>query len=309
MQLQIIRIEVVAEHIHELSLARADGATLPGFTPGSHIELTLPGSIVRQYSLVSSPQDLSAYEIAVLHTERSRGGSRWLHESAKVGDVLEVSTPRGSFRLAERAARHTLIAGGIGITPIYAFASHLRARGAEYRIHYAARSRERMAFADELARLHGERLACHVDHDGRTTMDVARILGSAADGHHAYVCGPRAMIEAVRVVAARLGWRDDHVHVESFGAATSSGQAVRLRLVQSDLDIDVPAGASLLEAMEQAGAWVGSECRRGECGKCTVGYADGEVEHLDVCLTDHARRTQFCPCVSRARSNVLVVDA
>lgn len=111
--------------------------------------------------------------------------------------------------------------------------------------------------------------------------------------------------------AGALGWRSDHVHFETFGPPPSAapGRRVLLRLLQSELDIDVPPGQSLLEAMEEAGAWVGSECRRGECGKCTLEYTEGEIEHLDVCLSEEARRTQFCPCVSCALSSVLAVNA
>ena len=313
MQLRIVHTDTIAERTRLVRFEAIARAPLPAFAPGAHVEVTLEtpsGTLVRQYSLVSSPDDPAGYEIAVLHTEASRGGSRFLHESVRVGDALEVSAPRGSFRLAPLAERHTLIAGGIGITPIRAFAAELRARGQDYRLLYAARSSGRMAFARELEDAHGARASFHVDRDGSPSLDLPQALGAPAEGHHAYVCGPRAMIEATRRAAEALGWRDDHVHVESFGAPTGRPSTpVTLRLAQSDLTLDVPAGASLLDAMEAAGAWVASECRRGECGKCTVGYTEGEVEHLDVCLTEEARRTQLCPCVSRARSSVLVLDA
>ncbi|MDF2697736.1 MAG: yeaX [Labilithrix sp.] len=120
MRLEVEHIEVIADCVKRFRFVSLDGSPLPSFVPGAHLELTLDtpdGKLVRQYSLVSSP-NAPYYEIAVLHTESSRGGSRFLHESVKSGDLLEVSTPRGSFRLAERAAKHTLIAGGIGITPL-----------------------------------------------------------------------------------------------------------------------------------------------------------------------------------------------
>ena len=189
MLLRVAHIESVADCTKRLRVVRPDGDLLPSFVPGAHVEViieTPSGRLVRHYSLVSSPRDCAGYEIAVLHTEPSRGGSRFLHESVKVGDSLEVSAPRGSFHLAERAVRHTLIAGGIGITPIYAFAARLRENGEVYRLHYSARSRERMAFAGAIEADHGERATLYVDRDGAPTLDLSRALGAPAEGHHVY---------------------------------------------------------------------------------------------------------------------------
>jgi ferredoxin-NADP reductase len=312
MRLKVEHIEVIADRVKRFRFVSPDGSPLPSFVPGAHLELTLDtpdGKLVRQYSLVSSP-NAPYYEIAVLHTESSRGGSRFLHGSVKSGDLLEVSTPRGSFRLAERAAKHTLIAGGIGITPLYALASSLKERSESYHLHYSARSHERMAFADPIGQEHASSSTLYVDRDGGSSLDLESVIGSPDDDHHLYVCGPRAMIEAVKRIATERGFRAEQVHFETFGAVSVTKRPpVRLHLLQSDLTIVVPPEKSLLEAMEEAGAWVNSDCRRGDCGKCTLGYSDGEVEHLDVCLTDEARRTQFTPCISRALSDSLSVDA
>lgn len=308
LRLQVDRVHALAERVKLLHFVQPSGLPLPSFAPGAHVELHLEapeGLLVRQYSLVSSPDDLTSYALAVHHTEESRGGSRFVHH-LKVGDAVDVSAPMGSFRLAEKATRHTLIAGGIGITPIYAFGSRLRALGADYRLHYTARTRAKMAFAEELESIHGARATLYSD---RRSLDVAVALGAPSEGHHAYVCGPPSLIEAVKAGAKGLGWGSDHVHFETFGAGSPSKRGVVLRLLQSGLKVSVAPGKSLLNAMEEAGAWVSSGCRRGECGKCTVNYTSGVVEHLDVCLTDEARRTQMTPCVSRALSDELHVDA
>lgn len=266
---------------------------------------------MRAYSLISSPHDTSSYAFAVLESDESRGGSRFVHRTLAPGALLDVNPPRGSFRLVASATRTTLIAGGIGITPIYAFAEALRARGADYQLHYSARTRDRMAFADALLESHGEHTRLYFDRAGRTSLDLAAAIGAPAIGHHIYTCGPRTLIEGVKRLAGELGWRADHIHFETFGpaSATTRSTPVSLRLSQSDLTVQVPPNVTLLEAMEEAGAFLDSECRRGECGKCTVSYSAGEVEHLDVCLSDEARQTQLCPCVSRALSDQLTVDA
>src|ERR1700752_1221655 len=110
MQLRIRSIAYLAEAIHGFELVDPRGHDLPRFAAGAHIDLR-PGGFLRQYSLWNDPAERRRYCIAVLREEESRGGSRRLHEAARVGDLLEVSLPRNNFPLAAAGAQHPLIGG------------------------------------------------------------------------------------------------------------------------------------------------------------------------------------------------------
>ena len=123
-------------------------------------------------------------------------------------------------------------------------------------------------------------------------------------GTHFYVCGPSALIDRVRAAANSHGVHNRRVHFESFGPAwKSSDGPVRLSLSESGMDLEVPVGTTLLEAMEAAGAWMASDCKRGECGACIATYTSGQPLHRDNCLTNEQREHSFCPCVSWATSS------
>ncbi|MBW0451312.1 ferredoxin reductase, partial [Paraburkholderia phenoliruptrix] len=106
-----------AEGICSLELEASDGEALPPFRAGAHVDLYLPGGLIRQYSLFGSPSDQRRYRVAVLLEANSRGGSRTVHENVNEGDVLTISQPRNLFPLVP-SERTILIAGGIGITPL-----------------------------------------------------------------------------------------------------------------------------------------------------------------------------------------------
>src|SRR6266566_2439388 len=98
MQLRIRSISYLAEAINGYELVDPRGRDLPRFAAGAHIDLRIGGSL-RQYSLCSDPAERRRYRIAVLRENDSRGGSRHLHENSRVGDLVEVSTPRNNFPL------------------------------------------------------------------------------------------------------------------------------------------------------------------------------------------------------------------
>ena len=125
LQVRVVKKQTEAEGIASYELARLDGAALPPFSAGSHIDVHLPGGqsggLVRQYSLCNASHESHRYRIAVLRDPASRGGSVAMHDSVHEGDVITISTPRNHFAL-HPAQRTLLLAGGIGVTP-----SHMRA--------------------------------------------------------------------------------------------------------------------------------------------------------------------------------------
>lgn len=304
MKLVVAAREQVAEDTIRVRLAGGGGAPLPAFEPGAHIEVTV-GGLLRRYSLTSSPHRLDRYEICVLHTRPSRGGSAYVHERLQVGDHVDLAGPFNAFRLVVAAAHSVFIAGGIGVTPFLSMMEALRRAGRPFELHYAARSRDRLLPLPRFA----EPAARYVDEGGSPGLDVQRLLRGLSPGSDIYVCGPRPLIEAVRTTAAGLGWPPSAVHFESFGAGPQPGdRPVAVRLARSGATIEVRPGMSILDGLLANGVWAAYECRRGECASCVTEVLDGEVDHRDVCLTPEQRRHALCTCVSWARSRELTLD-
>lgn len=161
--------------ICSFELAAADGSPLPAFSAGAHIDVHLPGGLVRQYSLCNHPEERHRYLIGVLDDPASRGGSRSLHQQVGAGASLRISEPRNLFPLTAGARRSLLFAGGIGITPILCMAEQLSHSGADFELHYCARSCERAAFLERIRHSpFADRLFVHFDEQPETALDIAR---------------------------------------------------------------------------------------------------------------------------------------
>lgn len=310
-----------AEGICSFELVDAAGAPLPPFEAGAHIDVQIPGSgatpLVRQYSLANAPGERHRYLIAVLDEPASRGGSRAMHRMVQEGDVLQVGTPRNLFALADSAVREQslLLAGGIGITPILSMAEALTQAGADFALHYCARSADRMAFAERLAHpdLAG-RVHRHVSTDATSgRLDVARLLQGASAQRRLYVCGPERFLEATRSAARAAGWPDAQVRFEHFThtvQASADDGAFDVRLARSGRTIPVAADQTVVAALAAHGIDLPVSCEQGVCGTCLTRVLEGIPDHKDVYLTpdEQARNDQFTPCCSRSRTPQLVLD-
>ncbi|KWI60341.1 PDR/VanB family oxidoreductase [Burkholderia cenocepacia] len=292
-----------------------DGSPLPGFTAGAHIDVHLPGGLVRQYSLCNHPAQADRYQIAVLRDAEGRGGSRAIHDAVRQGDTVRISAPRNHFPLATRAAHHLLLAGGIGVTPILSMAERLSSSGEPFAMHYCARSTERMAFVERIAAsAFRDRVRLHVD-DGEPAQrfDLAAVLAAAPAGTHLYVCGPRGFMDAVLNEARARNWAEERLHYEFFSGVVETSAADRpfqVRIASSGRVIDVPAECTVVAALAANGVDVLTSCEQGVCGTCLTRVLDGEPEHRDSYLTDDEKAAgdQFLPCCSRSRSAMLVLD-
>src|SRR5216117_2226396 len=127
MQVRVKRISYEAENINSYELVAATGGDLAPFAAGSHIDLHLPNGMIRSYSLVNDQRELNRYVIAVNKDAAGRGGSRFIHETVRAGDIIQISRPRNNFPLQENADHSVLIAGGIGITPLLSMVRRLEA--------------------------------------------------------------------------------------------------------------------------------------------------------------------------------------
>ncbi|MBZ5789467.1 PDR/VanB family oxidoreductase [Burkholderia contaminans] len=322
-QVRIDALIDAAQDIRCFRVSRVDGQPFDAYEPGAHIDVTAPSGVTRQYSLCGNPDERGSYLFAVKKEAQSRGGSRSLHDDVQVGAELSIGAPRNLFRLTDDASEHVLIAAGIGITPLLSMAYALRTRGARYRLHYFARSREHAAFVDELS---AEPFASHVTfHYGvepdALAAELGRCVASVDARAHVYTCGPGPFMEAV-VAAAEARLPDDSIHLERFAAEPAGADAgnsdagagaadgFEVRLQRSGQSVRVTPGTSIVDALACIGIEVDTSCGEGVCGTCMVSVVDGEPDHRDHCLSkaERASNTVICCCVSRARSAVLVLD-
>lgn len=314
MQLRVRGIRWQAEGIHAFELTHPDGDALPAVAAGAHIDVHLPGGLVRSYSLAGDPGDRSNWVLGVLREARGRGGSQAMHDSVRVGDLITFGSPRNAFRLDEGAAHTILLAGGIGITPLKAMAHVLTREGRSFELHYCARTPRHAAFVEELYSFVPERhLHFHFDGgDCARGLDIAALLADPGQGRHVYYCGPGGFMKACS--EATRHWPMGTVHSEHFKAPeTPASKALppgsfEVRLARSGLTVQVGADQTIVRAIELAGHRIPTSCLSGLCGACKVEYLEGEVDHRDYILTDEEKSHCLTTCVSRAQGGHLVLD-
>jgi vanillate O-demethylase ferredoxin subunit len=311
---QVLRKTQEATGICSYELARPDGAALPAFSAGSHIDVQVPGGLTRQYSLCNDAAEQHRYRIAVLRDPASRGGSVAMHDALQEGDALLISEPRNHFPLVH-ASKTLLFAGGIGVTPLLCMAQRLAAIGADFTLHYCVRSADRTAFRAEIAAspFAGNVRFHYDDGDAAQKLDLASEIAQPQPGTHVYVCGPTGFIDWVVQTASRQGWPGDQVHLEYFGAApqdTTGDQAFEVKIASSGAVYKIPADQSVAHALQEHGVEIMMSCEQGVCGTCITRVLEGECDHRDLYFTDEekAKHDQFTPCCSRAKSKVLVLD-
>lgn len=273
--------------------------------PGSHVDLlvTIDGRQDRRsYSVVESIDGGRRLAISVFKAPASRGGSVHMH-TLQAGDVLDITQPLQNFPLRVGAPRYVLLAGGIGITAILHMAKVLRQVKADYWIVYAGRNRDSMAYLPGLAGLHGDRLHVHAD-DEHGILDVAGLVGSLEPGTEFYMCGPIRLMDAVRRSWTERELDLTNLRYETFGnSGWFDPEEFTVRVPRLGIEATVGKGRSMLEALEDAGADMMFDCRKGECGLCQVKVlaVEGGIDHRDVFYSERQRNTadRMCVCVSR----------
>lgn len=302
--------EPVAQDVVRLTLARPDGAELPAWRPGAHIDLRLTPELTRPYSLCSDPNDRAHWQIAVLHQPDGRGGSAHVHDHLAPGDPIRIRGPRDHFALRP-SPRYLFLAGGIGITPLVPMLAEAERRGAEWELVYGGRSLASMAFHAELRAAHGERVRL-VPQDEHGLPDLDALLGTPRPDTLVYCCGPEGLLRAVEQLCAP--WPEDTLHTERFvprsGQPAAAQVEFEVELTRSGRTVTVPPGTSVLEAVENAGVPVLSSCREGTCGTCETAVLAGTVDHRDSLLTPEEQEAHdtMMICVSRAACPRLVLD-
>jgi ferredoxin-NADP reductase len=316
-ELRVTQMTLEAEGVLSLRLSRIEGnKPLPAWDPGAHIDVYVPDGTTRQYSLCGDPRDLSSWQIAVLREPQGRGGSAFIHDALRVGDRLLVTRPKQSFAL-EDAPYHALVAGGVGITPIMAFAEHLDREGRPFRLVYGGRTEASMAFRERLGAL-GDRVTFLAeDRDGRPDLD--EVVKQLPDGGLIYTCGPLALLRAVQSAAeAGHGADQDLVRFELFSrtgvepkeSALPDGDSYELVLAKSGHTLRMKPDANILETVLALGIEVENDCRDGICGSCVTPVLSGTVDHQDLVLTrkEQAAMDKMMICCSKPACERLELD-
>jgi ferredoxin-NADP reductase len=299
-----------AEGVVSLELRDPSGAALPSWEPGAHVDVLLPGSITRQYSLCGDLTDTRAWTIAVLREPLSRGGSRAVHERLRPGDLVEVVGPRNNFVFLP-ARRYRFIAGGIGITPLLPMVLAAERAGADWLLNYGGRTASSMAFID-LLRDFGVRVNLQPQ-DECGLMDLSA-LAEPTDDTLVYCCGPEPLLAAVETACS--GWPLGSVQVERFrpqeppDGPPDEGIPFTVVLERSGVELEVQPGVTVLEAIEAAGASADNSCREGICGTCETKVVAGLPDHRDSLLSQAERdeNATMMICVGRALTPRLVLD-
>jgi ferredoxin-NADP reductase len=314
LQVRVASVKGLAEGILSLEFRSTTGAMLPPFTAGAHIDVHLGSGLVRSYSLVNPQEERHRYVIAVNRDRASRGGSTFIHNCVKQGDMLTIGAPRNDFALAEDATDSLLIAGGIGITPLWCMIQRLEVLKRRWTLYYSARTRRHAALLAELQNLRSQRgadITFHFDDEaGGRLIDIGSVVARAGSSTHLYCCGPVAMLEAFQ--RAALGHPHSQVHLEYFTNRLSSPTTggFTLVLARSGLSLAVPHGKTILQTLFENGFDVPHSCQEGICGTCETRVLEGIPDHRDVVLSREvkdANQTMMI-CCSGSKSEKLVLD-
>jgi len=324
LQLVVSGIRQLTPTIRAFEFRHPDDLDLPHIKAGSHIDMPviIDGTTeTRSYSICSNPSRPDIYEIAVLREENGTGGSKYVHDHYQLQQTIFAGMPANGFKLSDDLGPSVLIAGGIGITPIKAMAQTLLSRGLDLHLHFAAKSKNMMAYRYKLGAMLANNVTFYAS-DENARMDLTTILKTANDDAIFYVCGPERLINSVLECADTLGIDRLRVKFEHFApiAPNDGDQEFQVHIKSSGQTITIPADETVLDTLMDNGIDVEFACQSGACGTCTVKVLDGDVDHRDTTLSEDEKSGDddpdsppgqggvMCVCISRARSTSLTLD-
>ncbi len=307
----LTKTDKMTRDVTKYEFSSLDGKDLPEWTAGAHLDIVVAPEFLRQYSMSGDPADRSRYQIGVLREDKGRGGSKLMHRIFNEGRKVFISKPINHFELDETAAKTFLMGGGIGITPMIAFAHRLHALGAEFELHYSASRKDRAAYLEDLAAAPwADNVHLHFSDQG-TRADLDEILGGYRPGWHVYTCGPDRFMDGVIQAAERQGFPEEARHLEYFSVPEQPDYEnfeFTLKLARSGRELQVPADRSATDVLLENGIAVDVKCSDGICGVCKCGLVSGEVEHRDFVLSNRQRETAVILCQSRAAKEGGVIE-
>ena len=312
-QVEVTRADNLTDDIILYEFRRSDGGELPEWNAGAHLDIVVTPEYLRQYSMSGNPANRNLYQIAVLREDQGRGGSMMMHRIFTPGRRVFVSKPINHFELVEEAENTLLMGGGIGITPMVAFAHRLHVLGRPFELHYSVSDRAQAGFMADLQDVPWKnQMHLHISTEG-TRADLDALMARYKPGWHVYTCGPDRYMDAVIVAAEQAGFTEDERHLEYFSVPEQPDYVnnnFTLKLARSGREFLIPADKTATDVLAENGIHVDVKCSDGICGVCKCGLLDGEVEHRDFVLSKKQREGAIILCQSRAADpdGVVTVD-
>lgn len=310
LEVVVARVRKESATVVSLTLADPSGAALPEWHPGSHVDLVLTEDLMRPYSLCGRAEE-STWRVGVLREPGSRGGSLYVHDHVREGDRLVVRGPRNNFPLVT-APSYLFIAGGIGVTPMLSMLRSVHAAGARWRFLYGGRTRDGMAFVDEV-REHGDGVVIWPE-DTHGFLPLREEIEALPPEAVVYCCGPEPLIAAVEAVCSaseRAAPLVERFAPKQLDETPAGGdRAFTVVLNSSGERYEVPVGRSIIEVFEENGIYADSSCQEGVCGTCEKRVIAGTIDHRDSLLSEAEKAANefMMICVSRGTSDEIVLD-
>lgn len=345
-RLAVTAIDPESADVRSITMQDPDGQPLSMALPGQYVVLRFQPSagspFFRSYSL-SGPGSAQRYRISVKMEPNGAAGT-YLFEHLRVGDGLDVSSPRGSFVLRSGERPVVLLSAGIGATPVLAMLHALAASRSTRQVLwlYSARDREHHPFAAEVRRLllgltHGrsyvslsrpgslDRVGEGFDARGRLSrpmLDEARIPRDA----DVYLCGPNRFMADMKEALLTLGVGPERIQIEMFSGSepmspgvvgttsrnphlppddTGKGPLVSFARSGIAAHWNPSVYRSILELAEACDVPVRWSCRAGVCHSCESGLVSGEVVYGPEPL-DHPADGNVLICCSQPVRDVVV---
>lgn len=315
LQVKLTSIAEVGDDIYRYEFKSLDGAMLPRFSGGSHIDIHIQPGLIRQYSLCNDPAESNRYVIAVQLERNGKGGSKALHETAKISQKYQISSPRNNFSLILNEKKYLLIGGGIGITPLLAMAAELSRNEADFHLHYCTRNDSKVIQSSILKKLIAQgKATLHLDNGNPADgINLTTTLKHHSPGEHLYFCGPTGFMNAIKNAASH--WPKEFIHFEHFSPpsikeslATQPNSEFLVILKRSKLEFAIGADESITDVLRKNDFFIETSCEEGYCGTCLTRYLEGVPDHRDTVLSDKDKESFLMICCSRAKSAELVLD-
>lgn len=269
---------------------------------GAHTKIKLPNELLRSYSIVSG--EPKRFELGIALEDNSRGGSRWFHESANVGDIVQVGRITTDVKVASASSNHVFIVGGIGITAFMALMEAYHSVHYNFELHYGIRSADDVPFRSRLESF-GKSARIYDGSKGER-MDIGEIMRTLKWNSHVYVCGPTRMMEAANKAAEESGLDATDVHYEAF-AADTTGDPFEVEVSNRDGKVlKVSEEETLLEVIKRDIGDLESSCEVGNCGTCKVVLKSGRVDHRGTALSPEEKAGSMLSCVSRGIGRIVI---
>lgn len=305
---------IEAHNMASFELVSADGKELAPFSPGSHIDVSIPGGFTRQYSLVNPSSERHRYLIGIWRDANSRGGSKALYDTVAEGDKLQVGPPRNRFRVPSKTARALLLARGIGATAILSIADYLKAKSIPFEFHYVFAGMSPGSFKALIdASPYAENTSYYseLSADNRALVP-ADVLAKQPPETQLFICGADWWQDPIiKLAKETCGFSAERIHSERFTAKLTAPQldkVFKVTIKSTGRVLTIPGDQDTATFLNDNGVLIPTSCEQGMCSSCKTKVLEGEPDHRDQGLSAADRAAgYFLPCISRGKTD-LVLD-